>query len=329
MPDPIETFVIDSISRWAERQVAPPCPPRIDIRFVFGSPAIAEGVGARLAGSAVANFAVRTSGDADAVKLRNHIQPRPAALGPDAPFVYLVFWLPGVKGHDSHAQSLADLRAVDVPQVLAGAETFVLPWEEEIARFAQEAAQAWGSKNEARAAEHLGLAWTAVRKCLRERFGGVQRSIPFCPRLEDYGRFLSAARVPEGEWQALAPQDRVARLLRQWGEALPELAMFRMPALAAVMNVATEPARRPEKIHEAGWAARLERILAENIEAAVDFSVSAFPRLTRAHFLSRLGGGGPPEALQRESVRNSRYGSSAGWRGLSHILRLRIPPQWL
>ncbi len=272
MPDPIETYVIDAISRWAERQVAPPCPPRIDMRFVFGNPAIAEGVSTRLAGSAAAHFAVRSSGDADSVRLRNHMLPRPTGLAPGAPFVYLVFWLPGMKGHDSHAQSLADLRAVDVPQVLAGTERFVLPWEEEIARSAQEAAQAWGAKNQARAAEHLSLAWTAVRKCLREGFGGVQRSIPFCPRLEDYGRFLSAARVPEVEWQALAPRDRAARLLRQWGEALPELGMFRMPALAAAMNVATDPGRRPERISEAGWAARLERILAENIDAAVDFS---------------------------------------------------------
>ena len=274
MPDPvqIQSFVIDAIARWAERQVARPYPPRLDFRIVFGGPEIAAGVQARLAQSIFAWFAVRSSGDADAVKLRNGHPPeteRPAQVPADAPFFYLVFWQPGVRGHASHAQSLADLRGVDVAQILADPEGFVLPLEREIETQAEDAARAWG-KNAERAAEHLRLAWTAVRKCLRLRLGGVQRSIPFCRRLEDYGGFLRVACVPNDEWQATALKDRAARLVRRWGEALPELAMFHIPELASVLHVDVDPAKRPERRAEAFWESKLEKILAENIDAALD-----------------------------------------------------------
>mgnify|MGYP005809889423 CR=1 FL=1 len=274
MPDPVQvqSFVIDTIARWAERQVVSPYPPRIDFRVVFGSPAIAAGVKDRLAESARAWFAVRSSGDGDAVKLRNGPPPeaeRPASVSADAPFFYLVFWQPGVRGHASHAQSLADLRGVDVAQMLADPEGFVLPLEREVESQAEDAAKAWG-KNTERAGEHLRLAWTAMRKCLRVEFGGVQRSIPFCRRLEDYGAFLREARVPNDEWQAIAPQDRAARMLRQWGEALPQLSMFHIPKLASVLRVEVDPAKKPGRLAEGFWGSKLEKILAENIDAALD-----------------------------------------------------------
>ena len=274
MPDPVQvqSFVIDAIARWAERQVARPYPPRIDFRIVFGGPEIAAGVQARLAASMCAWFAVRSSGDAAAVKLRNGHPPeteRPAWVPADAPFFYLVFWQPGVRGHASHAQSLADLRGVDVAQILADPEGFVLPLEREIEAQAEEAAKAWG-KNAERANEHLRLAWIAVRKCLRLGLGGVQRSIPFCRRLEDYGGFLREARVPNEEWQATALKDRAARLVCRWGEALPELGMFHIPKLASVLRVEVDPAKRPEKGAEASWVSKLEKMLAENIDAALD-----------------------------------------------------------
>jgi len=274
MTDPVQvqSFVIDAIARWAERQVVRPYPPRIDFRIVFGGPEISDGVRARLADSMCAWFAVRSSGDADAVKLRNGHPPeteRPAWVPADAPFFYLVFWQPGVRGHASHAQSLADLRGVDVAQILAKPEHFVLPLEREIEAQAEEAAKAWG-KNAERANEHLRLAWTAVRKCIRLGFGGVQRSIPFCRRLEDYGGFLREARVPNDEWQATALKDRAAQLVCRWGEALPELGMFHIPKLASVLRVEVDPAKRPEKGAEASWVSKLEKMLAENIDAALD-----------------------------------------------------------
>jgi len=274
MTDPVQvqSFVIDAIARWAERQVVRPYPPRIDFRVVFGSLDIAVGVQARLAESKCAWFAVRSSGDANAVRLRNGHPPekeRPTWVPADAPFFYLVFWQPGVRGHASNAQSLADLRGVDVAQILADPEGFVLPLEREIEAQAEEAAKAWG-RNAERAGEHLRLAWTAVRKCLRLGFGGVQRSIPFCRRLEDYGGFLHEARVPNDEWQATALKDRAALVVRRWGDALPRLSMFHVPRLASVLRVEVDPAKRPERRAEAFWESKLEKILAENIDAAVD-----------------------------------------------------------
>jgi len=267
MHDPIqlESFAIDAIVRWAERQVARPYPPRIDFRVVFGSPTIAAGVKDRLAKSACAWFAVRSSGDTDAVKLRNGHPPeaeRPASVPADAPYFYLVFWQPGVRGHVSHAQSLADLRGMDVAQILTDPEGFVLPLEQEIEAQTVGAAKAWG-KNAERAGEHLHLGWTAVRKCLRLGFGGVQRSIPFCRRLEDYGGFLREALVPNEEWQATPLKDRAARMLRRWGEALPQLSMFHIPALASVLRVEVDPAKRPGRQAEAFWESKLEKILAK------------------------------------------------------------------
>src|SRR5579885_687109 len=130
-PDQVKSFVVDAIARWAERQVAQPYPPRMDFRVVFGGADIVAGVQSRLAESTCAWFAVRSSGDADAVKLRNGLPPK------------------------------------------------------------------------------------AERPA----------SIPACRRLEDYGGFLLEARVPEDEWQATLPIDRAARMLRRWGEALPQLSM--------------------------------------------------------------------------------------------------------
>ncbi len=271
-PDQVKSFVVDAIARWAERQVAQPYPPRMDFRVVFGGADIVAGVQSRLAESTCAWFAVRSSGDADAVKLRNGLPPkaeRPASIPADAPFFYLVFWQPGAKGHASNAQSLADLRGVDVAQMLADPDGFVLPWERDIEGQADQVAKAWG-KNSERASEHLRLAWTAVRKCLRLGLGGVQRSIPFCRRLEDYGGFLLEARVPEDEWQATLPIDRAARMLRRWGEALPQLSMFRIPKLASVLRVEVDSAKRPERRAEPFWESKLEKILAENLDAALD-----------------------------------------------------------
>jgi hypothetical protein len=132
-----------------------------------------------------------------------------------------------------------------------------------------DAAKAWG-KNAERAGEHLRLGWTAVRKCLRLGFGGVQRSIPFCRRLEDYGGFLRESLVPNEEWQATPLKDRAARMLRRWGEALPQLSMFHIPALASVLRVEVDPAKKPGRQVEAFWESKLEKILAENIDAALD-----------------------------------------------------------
>ena len=44
MPDSIQTFVVDTIVRWAQRQVEPDSPPRINVRLVFGSSEIVAAV---------------------------------------------------------------------------------------------------------------------------------------------------------------------------------------------------------------------------------------------------------------------------------------------
>jgi hypothetical protein len=274
LPDSIQPFVVDTIVRWAQRQIEPDSPPRINVRLVFGSTEIVAAVQAQLVNSEQGWFIVRSSGDPDAVKLRHGRPPaadRPSAVRPNAPLIYLLFWQPGDPRHDRNAQSLADLRAVDVSNILADA-SFLLPWEEVIGVQCTQAAAAW--KDPERAGEHLHAAWRAVRKCLRERRGGRQHSIPFVAQLDFYGRFLAAARVPDDEWAAMEPTGRARRLVRQWGEALPELSMFRIPALASVLGVQVDPVQKATRRanQEEMWVEKLDSILAENIDAAMDFS---------------------------------------------------------
>jgi hypothetical protein len=275
MTDSIHTFEVDTIVRWARRQIEPNSPPRMNVRLVFGSSDIVSAVRTQLANSEHAWFIVRSSGDPDAVKLRHGRPPaveRPTTVRPDAPIIYLLFWQPGDPRHDRNAQSLADLRAVDVAQILADASSFLLPWEEAIDVQCAEAGSAWKDAERARA--HLQAAWRAVRQCLRERRGGRQHSIPFVAQLDFYGRFLAAARVPDDGWASTKPAERARRLLRQWGEALPELSMFHMPALASVLGVQVDPAQNAKRRSnlEEMWVEKLDRILAENIDAAMDFS---------------------------------------------------------
>jgi hypothetical protein len=275
LPDSIQTFVVDTIVRWAQRQIEPDSPPRVNVRLVFGSTEIVAAVQAQLVNAEQGWFIVRSSGDPDAVKLRHGRPPaadRPSAVEPDAPLIYLLFWQPGDPRHDRNAQSLADLRAVDVSNILADASSFLLPWEVAIDVQCADAAAAW--KDADRAADHLQAAWRAVRKCLRERRGGRLHSIPFVTQLDVYGRFLAAARVPHDEWVAMEPAGRARRLLRQWGDALPELSMFRVPALASVLGVQVDPAQKATRRanQEEMWVEKLDSILAENIDAAMDFS---------------------------------------------------------
>lgn len=272
MPDSIRPFVVDTIVRWAQRLVAPQSPPRMNYRLVFGSREVATAVAAALPSSRTAWYVVRSSSDLDAVKLR-HGRPAepPNGVEPDTPLVYLLFWQPGDRGHDRNAQSLTDLRAVDVTQILSDPDSFVLPREEVIDHQCAQAAAAWKDPERARA--YLSTAWRAVRTCLRERKGGRQRSIPFVGSLDVYGRYLAAARVPDEEWAAVPPAQRTVRLVQQWGIALPELSMFRMPALASVLGFQVDSQQTaPRKPSLETWVDKLDRILSENIDTAMDFS---------------------------------------------------------
>jgi hypothetical protein len=268
-------FVVDTIVRWAERQADRDLPPRINFRLVFGNAEIVAEVRARLEQSTQAWFIVRSSGSPDAVAKRHGRPPddeRPKGVRPDAPIIYLLFWQPGDSRHDENAQSLADLNAIDIGQILGNASSFRLPWEERIDVRCAEAAAAW--KHPQRAEAHLKAAWRAVRRCVRERRGGRQHSIPFITQFDFYGRFLAAAHVPDAEWASTRPAERARRLVRQWGAALPELSMFRMPLLASILDIEVNPAENPSgrASLEDTCLEKLHSILAENLDAAIDYS---------------------------------------------------------
>jgi hypothetical protein len=116
-------------------------------------------------------------------------------------------------------------------------------------------------------------AWTAVRTCLREERCGREGSLPFFDDLESYARYLDRAAIPDAEWQATAPRDRAARLVRTWGDALPALNMFRLPALASLLGITTDPTSSVnDKDFTDAWRAKLAEILSANKDAALDFS---------------------------------------------------------
>ncbi|WP_437733218.1 hypothetical protein [Sorangium sp. So ce1335] len=277
----VDAIVVDAICRWTERLVMPNSPPRVNVRLVFGTAALADAVGKELSSrsSERAWYLVRSSASPDAVRLRHG---RPASLAPPAgvtartPVIYVLFWLPGERGHERNAQSLADIRAVDVPEVMGSCADLVLPAEESIQARCDEAAQAWPQeKDQHRAAYHLRAAWQAMLTCLRERYGGRQRSIPLVSSIENYARYLLAATIPDPEWRTITPAARPGALVRRWGEALPELSMFRFPAIANALGLQVDPARSPpggKKDPTPGWIDTMENILAENIECAMDFA---------------------------------------------------------
>lgn len=269
----LDSAVASVIARWLEQRVSGSgLPLRLNLRLLFGAPAVAAAVRAELEARSDERrrFFVRTSEDDDAVLLRHG---RPVGVGPATTVVYVLFWLPGSDGHARNAQSLQDLRGIDV-HALLGDEQLVLDGERRIEEQIGAAAAAWTSPaHQARAAEHLGVAWGALRRGLRFRRGGREGSVPFVRSLESWLRFLERAGVPDDVWAATPDAQRPAEILVRWGRALPELGLFQVSELASVLGVTTDTTQavpQRSKTGEARWPAALHELLAQNLEAALD-----------------------------------------------------------
>jgi hypothetical protein len=275
MPFDSQKAVTDLICLWGSKHSpTKDVLPRVNLRLIFGTPELASDVRQKLesASSAKTWYLVRTSADSDAVTCRNN---RPATMPPGVTertqLRYFVFWLPSLPGHEKNKESLADLRATTCWDLLADAKDFVLPQEQEIEDRCTEAAKAW-EKSEL-AAKHLRSAWAAVRTCIRENRGGREGSVPFFPDLAAYVNFLDRATIPSEQWAQIEPAKKASRLIEQWGNALPALSLFHIPELASLLGITTDPNVSISKREMTEtWSARFTEILAENLEAAADFS---------------------------------------------------------
>lgn len=271
-PTPVEERVAEILATWVRRSTANSRFPRVNLRFVLSEHGAYNRVRELLAesGDPGRTYCVRTSSDAEAVRYRNGTPPD---TDPSSTFVFVLFWTPGVRGHEHNAQSLQDLRAVDVRDVLAADVGFELPLESAIYAQVDDAARSWPEAHQGRAREHLRHAWRSLTTCLRTRNGGRERSVPFIRSIESYVRFLDSARVPEGPWRSMEAVERPSAMVRQWGRALAELQMFQMPELGLVLGVSTTPTTpvpTPSKTREALWEPWIREWLADNLEYALD-----------------------------------------------------------
>lgn len=271
-----ESRVAAVIAQWVKERVATEPTLRANLRVVFGTRRIQEKVCALLEGSSDVHrtFRVRASSDENAVLLRNGRDGVPL----DRTLVYLVFWLPGEEAHDRNAQSLQDLRAVDVRDVL-GDRSLWLEAERAIASQAREAAAPWPERQRARVEQLFEKVWGALRVALRCRGGGERRSVPFVRSVDAWLRYLDRARIPQGEWEALPAEARAATFFRRLGEALPELNLFRFSEIAHALRVPIEPpskdeskakSKMPANADPDAWVETIVDLLAENLEYAQD-----------------------------------------------------------
>jgi hypothetical protein len=268
----VQDLVAEVLAAWVLRTTEGSRSVRVNLRFVLSETGASEGVRRILEGAQDPGrvYRVRTSADEEAVRYRNQ---RPPEIDPDATFVFVLFWTPGLPGHEHNGQSLQDLRAVDVRDVLGHDPTFELAAEARVIEQVDAAASGWSEAHTARAREHLRRAWRALTWCLRSRCGGRERSVPFVRGVDAYARFITEALVPAEEWAALDPAARPAAMTRRWGSALVQLQLFQTPELAPVLGVATTTGvavPSPSKTREDHWEGMLEQLLAENLEYALD-----------------------------------------------------------
>lgn len=272
----VDSTVLEIVLTWA-RNLARHRTPRVNARLLLGDTALANAVREALEANHDLGtwFLVRRSADTDAVKLR-HGRPGspPVGLPPDAPIVYIVFWLPAVPGHELNEQSLRDIPAHTTAELLQCSDAHAdLELERAMLGRIDDATKAWPGKEQERSRDQYRTAWSALRKVLREERGGRERSVPFVGRLQAYSAWLNAAMVPAQEWNDLPADKRPARLVAAWGDALAELGLFRVPALASLLGLTTEPGK---SLARAGttqkWFPTIADLLAENFDASADFS---------------------------------------------------------
>jgi len=267
----VQDQVVAAIVQWAIALPRPQARTRINLRLTFGSSSIAQKVADALRARSVEECAwvVRASTDNDAVRLRNS-QPDWVPRG--ASLIYLVFWLPGHVGHDRNFESLRDIPPVTLDDFLSHSSEFVLECERGVTERIHDAFTTWPERTQDRGREHLLAAWNALRLCLRER--GRDRSLRYVRDLAAYLSWVNAAGLSEDEWQQTPPDERARRLVVCWGENLPTLGMFKLPALASVTGIFVDPRvpiPSPSRTGERRWADYFDEMLSENVETATNF----------------------------------------------------------
>lgn len=269
-----QDIVVEAVTRWAEARIHDGSPPRRNYRLVLGDAGVAGRVAETLAerSGPRAWFVVRSSFAPDAVLLRNRPPAeRPTGVEATTPLIYLVFWDEADDRHHQNSQSLRDLSTVDTSDVL-GAE-IELELEAKMAARCLAAAEIWQGKAGETCRRQLGELWRVVRDTIRTGRGGRESTLPFVDRLEAYAEWLLDATLADDAWASLPPADRPTALVRAWGEALPKLHLFRLPALASVLGAGVSPepeAARKEDV--AKWLSRFRELLSENQAAAADFT---------------------------------------------------------
>lgn len=270
MPE-LHDQVVDAIVQWALALPPPAGRTRVNRRLKFGDIGIAHAVADVLRSKSHLDCAwvVQGSTDEGAVRLRND---RPDWVSTDAALIYLVFWLPGHDGHERNFESLRDIPTVTLDDFLSRSDEFLFPSELAIREQIHEASKAWADKFQERIREHLLAAWDALRHCLRER--GRDRSLRYVAEIAQYLSWVTAAKVPDDEWEQIPVHERAGCLVARWGNALPKLAMFKLPAIASVAGICVNPLLpipSRSRSGETRWADLFDEILSENKEVATDF----------------------------------------------------------
>jgi len=272
-------WVVDTVARWLRRRVPPEAEGPRYFRLVCVDPSLAEPLERRLGKDTEGTqrrWFVRSSSAWDAVRLRNG---RPDGIPADAFVGFALLWSGGSAETERNAQSLADLPAFDVADLLAEPGSFELPAEAAIRGRLEDAAAVWSDEAACtRIRAHLVAAWDALRTALRLAPRKQSGSLRLVDSLEAWGAYLERGQVSDDEWGKWPAEERAERLLTRLGAALPALRLFGLPALASVLGVVTRPPGRPESAKRTGeqrWDRDLEELLLENLQWASDHGALA------------------------------------------------------
>lgn len=267
-----ELWLTETLAGWLRRRVPAGTTGRRNFRLVCADVGLAGALQARLDAlpEPHVRWFVRASSAEDAVRLRHG---RPDGVGPDVCVGFVLLWSEGSADADRNAQSLTDLPAFDVADVLADPASFELPAEAAIRARCEQAADAWEPAARDRVRVHLVAAWQALRTALRLAPRSPQHPLRLVDSLDAYGRYLDRASVADDRWADWAEPTRAEQLLRHLGQALTELRLFAFPAWANELGVVTSTTSRPETPRRTGeerWDRIVEDMLLENLVSASD-----------------------------------------------------------
>lgn len=267
-----EQWLTETLAAWLHRRVPVGTTGRRNFRLVCAETSLASALQAALDALPAPHvrWFVRPSSAEDAVRLRHG---RPEGVDPDVCVGFVLLWSEGSADADRNAQSLTDLPAFDVADVLADPETFELPTEAALRARCEQAADAWELAVRGRVRAHLVCAWQALRTALRVAPRSPQHPLRLVDSLEAYGRYLHRALVDDARWASWPEAARADQLFRHLGQALAELRLFAFPAWANELGVVTTPGTRPEPPRRTGeerWDRIVEDMLLENLRWASD-----------------------------------------------------------